>query len=67
MLERFASSICKKKSRVALLQLMQDKITVQYANTFKSCLVQLENYDESFYLTKFVFGLRLAILTEGFV
>ena len=40
---------------------------LHYANAFESYLAQLEDYDESFYLTKFIFGLRLAILTEVFV
>ena len=30
-------------------------------------MAQLEDYDESFYLTKFIFGLCPAILTEVFV
>ena len=68
MLERFGSSIRAKKARVALLQLRQDKMTIlQYANAFESYLAQLEDYDESFYLTKFIFGLCPAILTEVFV
>ena len=46
----------------------QGKMTVlQYADAFESCLAQLEDYDESFYLTKFIFGLCLAILVEVFV
>ena len=68
MLERFGSSICAKKARAALLQLTQDKMTVlQYADAFESYLAQLEDYDESFYLTKFIFGLCPTILTEVFV
>ena len=30
-------------------------------------MAQLKDYDESFYLTKFIFGLHPAILTEVFV
>ena len=68
MPERFGSSICAEKARAALLQMMQDKMTVlQYADAFESYLAQLEDYDESFYLTKFIFGLCPAILTEVFV
>ena len=40
---------------------------LQYADAFESYLAQLEDCDESFYLTKFIFGLRPAILTEVFV
>ena len=68
MLERFGSSIPAKKARAALLQLTQDKMTVlQYADAFEPYLAQLEDYDESFYLTKFIFGLCPAILTEVFI
>ena len=42
-------------------------IVLQYANAFESYLAQLEDYDESFYLMKFIFGLCLAILIEVFV
>ena len=45
----------------------QDKMTVlQYADAFESYLAELEDYDKSFYLAKFIFGLRPAILTEMF-
>ena len=68
MLEHFGSSIRAKKACAAFLQLMQDKITIlQYAEAFESYLAQLEDYDELFYLTKFIFGLCPAILTEAFV
>ena len=40
---------------------------LQYANAFESYLAQLEDYDESFYLTKFIFGLCPVILTKVFV
>ena len=67
MLERLGSSICARKTRAVLLQLTQDKMTVlQYADAFESFLAQLEDYHESFYLTKFIFGLCRAILTEVF-
>ena len=39
----------------------------QYADAFESYLAQLEDYDESFYLMKFIFGLRPTILTEVFM
>ena len=42
-------------------------IVLQYVDAFETYLAQLEDYDESFYLTKFIFGLRPAILTEVFV
>ena len=68
MLEQFCSSIHAKKACVALLQLTQDKMTVlQYADAFESYLDQLEDYDESFYLTKLIFGLCPTILIEVFV
>ena len=68
MLEQFGLSIRTEKARVAFLQLAQDKMTVlQYADSFESYLAQLEDYDESFYLTKFNFGLCPTILTEVFV
>ena len=68
MLEHFGSSICVAKARAALLQMTQGKMTIlQYADTLESYLAQLEDYDESFFLTKFIFGLCLVILTEVFV
>ena len=68
MLERFGSSIRAEKAHAALLQLMQDKMSVlQYADAFESYLAQLEDYDESFYLTKFIFGLHPTILRDVFV
>ena len=58
MLERFGLSFHAKKACVALLQLMQDKMTIlQYVEALESYLAQLEDYDESFYLTKFIFCL----------
>ena len=68
MLERFGLSICAAKARATLLQMTEDKITIlQYTDAFESYLAQLENYDKSFYLTKFIVGLRPAILTGVFV
>ena len=68
MLARFGLSIRAEKSRAALLQMTQDKMTVlQYADAFESYLVQLEDYDESFYLTKFIFGFCPTFLTEVFL
>ena len=46
----------------------QGKMNVlQYADAFESYLVQLEDYNESFFLAKFIFGLCPAILIEVFV
>ena len=68
MLDRFGSSIRAKKARPALLQMMQGKMTVlQYFDAFESCLAQIEDYDESFFVTKFIFGLRPLILVQVFV
>ena len=67
MLERFGSSIHAGKARAALLQMTQDKMTVlEYFDAFESCLAQIEDYDESFYLAKFIFGLRPELLTQVF-
>ena len=67
MLERFGSSIHARKARAALLQMMQGKMTVlQYFDAFESYLAQIEDYDESFYLAKFIFGLRPELLTWVF-
>ena len=55
MLERFGSSIRADKARAALLRLTQGKKTVlQYADEFQSYFAQLEEYDEAFYMTKFI-------------
>ena len=68
MLERFGSSICAKKARAALLQMTQGKMTVlEYFDAFESYLPQLEDYDVSFFVTKFIFGLCPSILTQVFV
>ena len=68
MLEHFGSSIHAAKARVALLQMTQCKmIVLQYTDAFESYLAQLEDYDESFFLAKFIFGLRPVILMQVFV
>ena len=68
ILEQFGPSIRTKKARAAFLKLTQNKMTVfQYADAFESYLAQLEDYDESFYLTKFIFGLPPAAFSEMFV
>ena len=68
MPKRFGLSIRVNKARAMFLQLTQDKMTVlQYADKFESCLAQIEDYNEQFYLTKFIFGLSPAILTEVFI
>ena len=46
---------------------MGNMTVLQYTNAFESYLAQLEDYDESFFLIKFIFGLYPAILTEVFV
>ena len=64
MLARFGSSIRAGKARVALLQMTQGKMTVlEYFDAFESYLAQIDDYGESFYLAKFIFGLRSALLT----
>ena len=63
MLERFGTSIRAEKARAGLYQLKQDKMTVlQYATAFESFLAQLGDYDESYYLVHFIFGLRPEIM-----
>ena len=37
---------------------------LEYFDAFESYLAQLGDYDESFYLAKFIFGLRPALLTQ---
>ena len=67
MLERFGSSIHARKARAALLQMTQGKmIVLVYFNAFESYLAQIEDYDESFYLAKFIFGLQPTLLTQVF-
>ena len=68
MLERFGSSVRAGKARAALLQMTQGKMTVlEYFDAFESYLAQIDDYDESFYLGKFIFGLRPSILTQVFM
>ena len=68
MLERFGSSICAEKARAGLRQLNQDKMTVlQYADAFESYLAQLGEYDESYYLTHFIFGLRPEVMRGVYI
>ena len=58
MLERLGSSIRAGKACAALLQMTQDKMTVlEYFDAFELYLAQIEDYDESFYLAKLIFGL----------
>ena len=68
MLERFGTSIRAEKARAGLYQLKQDKMTVlQYAHTFESYLAQLGDYDESYYLVHFIFGLRPEIMRGVYI
>ena len=68
MLERFGTSIRAKKARAGLYQLKQDKMTVlQYAAAFESFLAQLGDYDESYYLVHFIFGLRPEIMRGVYI
>ena len=68
MLEQFGTSIRAEKARAGLYQLRQDKMTVlQYAHTFESYLAQLGDYDESYYLAHFIFGLRPEIMRGVYI
>ena len=68
ILECFGLSICEQKAHATFLQMTEDKMTVlQYADAFESYFAELEDYDERFYLMKFVFGLRPGILSKVFV
>ena len=68
MLERFGTSIRAEKARASLYRLKQDKMSVlQYAATFESYLAQIDDYDESYYLVHFIFGLRLEIMRGVYV
>ena len=61
-------SIRAEKARASLYQLKQDKISVlQYADTFESYLTQLGDYDESYYLVHFIFGLRPEIMRGVYI
>ena len=68
MLERFGLSIRAEKARAGLRQLKQDNMTVlQYADAFESYLAQLGEYDESYYLTHFIFGLRPEVMRGVYI
>ena len=68
MLERFGTSIRAEKARAGLYRLKQDKMTVlQYAHAFESYLAQLGDYDESYYLAHFIFGLRPEIMRGVYI
>ena len=61
-------SIRAEKARASLYQLKQDKMTVlQYADAFESYLAQLGDYDESYYLVHFIFGLRPEIMRGVYI
>ena len=63
MLERFGTSIRAEKARAGIYRLKQDKMSVlQYADMFESYLAQIDDYDESYYLVHFIFGLRPEIM-----
>ena len=40
---------------------------LQYADTFESYLAQLGDYDEAYYLTHFIFGLRPEVLRGVYI
>ena len=68
MLKRFGSSIRVEKARAGLYQLRQDKMSVlQYADAFESFLAQIDDYDESYYLIHFIFGLRPEIMRGVYI
>ena len=68
MLEHFGSSIRAEKARAGLRQLKQDNMTVlQYADAFESYLAQLGEYDESYYLTHFIFGLHPKVMRGVYI
>ena len=53
----------QKRHVLVYTSLRQDKMTVlQYADAFESRLAQIGNYDESYYLIHFIFGLRPEIM-----
>ena len=63
LLQRFGTQIRAEKARAGLYQLKQDKMTVlQYADAFELFLAQMEDYDASYYLVHFIFGLRPEIM-----
>ena len=57
-----------EKARAGLRQLNQDKMTIlQNADAFESYLAQLGEYDESYYLTHFIFGLRPEVMRGVYI
>ena len=63
MLKRFGTSIRAERARAGLYQLKQNEmIVLQYASAFESYLAQIGDYDESYYLVHFIFGLRQEII-----
>ena len=68
MLERFGTSIRVEKARAGLYQLKQDKMTVlEYTSAFEHFLAQIGDYDESYYLIHYIFGLRPEIMRLVYV
>ena len=68
MLERFGTSIRVEKARAGLYQLKQDKMTVlEYTSAFEQFLAQIGDYDESYYLIHYIFGLRPEIMRLVYV
>ena len=68
MLERFGTSIRAERARAGLYQLKQNEMTVlQYASAFESYLAQIGEYDESYYLIHFIFGLRPEIMRGVYI
>ena len=68
LLERFGTSIRAEKARAGLYQLKQDKMSVlRYADAFESFLAQIDDYDESYYLIHFIFGLRPEIMRGVYI
>ena len=61
-------SIHAEKARAGLYRLRQDEMTVlQYAHVFESYLAQLGDYDESYYLAHFIFGLCPEIMRGVYI
>ena len=63
LLERFGTTIRAEKARAGIYRLRQGNMSVlEYADTFESCLAQIDDYDEAQYLVHFIFGLRPEIM-----
>ena len=63
LLERFGTTIRAEKARAGIYRLRQGSMSVlEYADTFESCLAQIDDYDEAQYLVHFIFGLRPEIM-----